>query len=301
MLKNKVIRVGSDRCVDRSIGQETPYVEHVTEILWALRHTMDKQKKEKSLKPLVLSLSFSEHSYPVFNTNFPQMFDRVSQDKSSHKLKLLEKTKELGSISDWHDLIVLMFVATSSSVEKWLDTLESVYLQHAQRETYTLLEPRPAIMEAATRVRHDLPIAYFAKEDLCVLLEKDTKGKEKRSLRSGETFGGDRSVNQNYGAHPAFCTPDVQSFLHISCMGGTDATKHACSTLHVPQSWKIASASPVTPKSDANMAYAISRYDIMILHYIIMYIIRVVWVGIGKHRTRNNHLISAGTLGRCFL
>jgi hypothetical protein len=246
LLHNTIVHYGSEKCVDRSIANDVVEIEHVTEILWAMQQALSAERASKSGSS-VLSLSFSAHSFPVFTSKFSHLLDMMSSGKTSNKVMLLGKTKELGSITDWHDLMVVMIHSGSDSAHKWLETLSSIYLQHARRPAFAMLKPRPALLEAYTRLRSELDIGFFSSTDACVVLW----GEKHREL--GESLGGSHSINSELGAHPAFCTAGESASLHIDCVGKDGSHKHACSTLHIPLLWKITASSPAYPdKSGLN-------------------------------------------------
>jgi hypothetical protein len=298
LLHSKLNYVDSQRCVDTSIGQEIPVIEHASQIIWALQHVISTTTKEMAKDLAVLSLTFSPHSFPVFNAKFPHMLEHMSKGKVSKKLFLLDKTKELGSVSDWHDLMLLMFDASSPAVYKWLSILSETFLHHANRPVFSLLHPRPALMEAAHQMQSELQVSYFSASDVCVLVweEKDRGHRHRRQLTSthnttittsitngsaidssghsssysrkarrrldGEVLGGSRSINTFKGDHPSFCRNDAPSAIHINCAGGDGTSQHACSTLFVPQSWKVSASAPVKEDSDSNYheGFTVARY-----------------------------------------
>lgn len=240
LLHSDVIHFGSERCVDRSVGQDVTEIEHVTEILWAMQQALYSEREAKS-GSTILSLSFSAHSFPVFTSRFPHLLDIISSGKTSNTLILLEKTKELGSITDWHDLMVVMLHSGSDSVLKWLEKVSSIYLQHAKRPAFAMLKPRPALLEAYTQLHSELQIGFFSSSHICV----KTWDEKHRGL--DEKLGGDHSINQDSGVHPAFCVAGESSSLHIDCLGKEGSHKHACSSLHIPQLWKVAASAPAYP------------------------------------------------------
>ena len=258
-LNRRVEPFKSKRMVDTSVGQEAPQIEHVSEILWSLQESIERNKKDKSV---VLMMTFSADTHPVFVAQFLQLLDHVAHHKKdSPKLMLLGKTEDLGSVSDWHDLMLIMFAPGERSVQHWAQHLLEVYLHHADRPAFALLKPRTAIMEAAIRTRRELKIGYFSAGDVCVELWIENKAANSRGLKN-EHLGGLSSTNQDDQGHPAFCLDTSPSFLHINCAGGDTITRHACSTLHRPHAWKVGASVPVTDDRDGNLheGYTVARF-----------------------------------------
>jgi hypothetical protein len=194
--------------VDRSVGYKTARHEHVSELLSSMKQigeTFD------AVDDRVVSLAFASSSYPEFSASFLSLFGLTG-----HDLVLFDKTRELTSVSDWHDLMVVCFTPFSSRA--WFETAISVYRAHADRSVYTLLEPRAALIEATIRTRGKLYVGHFRPHDMCIV---------------------SNDASAPHREHGSLCSDHTKSLLRINC--GTDVNRHsvpACSVLHRPDSWK---------------------------------------------------------------
>lgn len=196
--------------VDRSVGYKTERHEHVSEILSALKQVCETFDQPEDR---VVSLAFSSSSYPEFAPTLPALFELTN---SQQDLVLLDKTRELTSVSDWHDLMVVCF--TPHLAVGWFETMISIYRRHADRPVYSLLEPRAALIESTIRTRSKLHVGYFRPHDICVVPTE---------------------ASSPHHEHGSICGDQSKSMLRINC--GTDVKRHsvpACSIIHRPESWK---------------------------------------------------------------
>jgi hypothetical protein len=196
--------------VDRSVGYKSARHEHVSELLSSMKQIGE---AFDTVDDRVVSLAFSSSSYPEFSVSFLSLFALTG---SQQDLVLLDKTRELTSVSDWHDLMVVCFSPFSSRA--WFETAISVYRTHADRPVYTLLEPRAALIESTIRSRPKLTVGYFRPHDICVVSTE---------------------ASAPHHEHGSICSDHTKSLLRINC--GTDVNRHsvpACSVLHRPETWK---------------------------------------------------------------
>ena len=196
--------------VDRSVGYKTERHEHVSELLSAMKQIGE---TFNTVDDRVVSLAFSSSSYPEFSVSLLALFGLTG---SQQDLVLFDKTRELTSVSDWHDLMVVCFNPFSSLV--WFETAISIYRTHADRPVYTLLEPRAALIESTIRTRSKLSVGYFRPHDMCIVSTE---------------------ASAPHHEHGSICSDRTKSLLRINC--GTDVNRHsvpACSVLHRPETWK---------------------------------------------------------------
>ena len=152
---------------DAGIARKEKQIEQVTAILEALSGTMS--SKDESL----ISLTFSKSSRPMPTANFNKLFDLIGPQTEKHQVLLLEKNIRITSQSDWHDLQVLAIAPSNAGVAKWLHTLNETYMHHADRVAHTLLEPRPAILEANLVHGNSIKIGFLGTDKVCALSWKN--------------------------------------------------------------------------------------------------------------------------------
>ena len=266
LLHAKVVYFDSEQCADKSVGQEVSELEQVSTILWSMQRILSSSQSQSYM----LSLAFSADTAPVCTSKLMRLFHHMSHHHT--ELMLLDKTRQLGSISDWRDLMVVAAALDNESVNQWMATLEDVYKHHACRDAYTLLKPRPAILEAVGRHRDGMRIEFFGRDDVCVVPMDMEKFKHYRPhsstrrhrRRLEESFGGGRSVNKPLGGDPTFCegAQTASAWLRVDCSGHEVSALHSCVTLQVPQLWKNRAGAPIEAEEDVNFqqGYTVDRY-----------------------------------------
>lgn len=175
-------------------------------------------------------VSIQSGSVPMPTKSFADIFDRLRKEQpgtssgtpgSSAKaavpdILLLGKNQRMSSVSDFHDLIVVGLATSRLVVRQWLHNLHAVYMHHAtNREAYTLLDPRPAIMEASVRMRKNTTVYYMNHNDICAHVGK-------------------RGDNQNENKHHDHRCDKSNPFITISCKNAD----HVCAVVDVPTAWK---------------------------------------------------------------
>ena len=78
---------------------------------------------------------------------------------------LFGKNKRLTSVSDWHDLQLIAFHITPSTIKhihSWINVLYKTYNEYANRQAYNMLEPRPAMIESNLQHKNILNIKYWS-------------------------------------------------------------------------------------------------------------------------------------------
>lgn len=152
---------------DKSIGKLQKYPEYVTYIIESWKYAIYHHKQDENI---FISISFLESSIPVATSSFMNLYDDFLDIKTQnimYDLMLLDKTKYLSSISDWHDISLVMFDVQSQSFQKWFHSFVDVYMFHADRNAFTMLEPRPALLEASIRYKGHIRIGYISNTDIC--------------------------------------------------------------------------------------------------------------------------------------
>jgi hypothetical protein len=212
---------------DNRVGLHTAVYEHVSEIGGAVK---DALHRHHTAKGSLLSLAFSATSYPLYSNRFSDIFNFVSGHKNGKQVGLLGKTKELTSLSDWHDIMVLLLSLDQpvlSEVTAWLDSFLGIYKRHAMRQLFSVFEPRPALLESNLRHQHSISVGHFPPSALCVeMWEKDAPLKYTHFAR--------------HGGHSSFCggNDTYNANLRVHCGDGSNYTDHTCATVHVPQGWR---------------------------------------------------------------
>ena len=114
----------------------------------------------------VISLTISRDWQILPSHNFSAIFRRFSSG-GNENLLLLEKNRRLTSVSNWRDLL-LVGMFSSPAVRSWLTTVDSLYFNHTNRTAFTLLDTRPALIEACQRHRASLRVGYLNHIHVCV-------------------------------------------------------------------------------------------------------------------------------------
>jgi hypothetical protein len=205
-----------------NLGTPEPYQERVSQILYAVNHTCNLPQYASNSN--ILFVSFHAQSHPVPSSTFSHIFDKISSTTSG--VMLLEKTKRLNSVSDWHDLMVLGIVPGSKGALEFVRVLITVYMHHADRPVFPLFSPRGAIMEATRRNSKLMTVDYFSRKEVCV--KEWTKNSHGKSPLVKDFHG--------HGEHTSFCR-GKETPLEISCGDGSDYLSHICSTIHIPHGW----------------------------------------------------------------
>jgi hypothetical protein len=116
---------------------------------------------------IVLSISLNKGTIPVATSSFLKIIEEIILDAETD-IYLLGKTRRLSSVSDWHDLSLVAFRRLSPKLQLWMKTFHEVYDYYStNRKAFTMIEPRPAMIEA-TAVHHlNTIVKYFRHEDIC--------------------------------------------------------------------------------------------------------------------------------------
>ena len=217
------------------IGRPDPPQEMVSYILESLigvkNHTFSSSSNEGD--HYLLSISFQKSSVPKSTKNFFTVFDEMRL--KGNDILLLDKTKRFNSVSDWHDLIVVGMVISKKGVQSWLQTVYNVFMNHgANREAYTLLDPRPALLEATLRHRKDVKIKYLTHEEICAIPWKRTESAKDL----------DQNIVDYYNDHhkerlqDRRCSKEFHQYLEIDCEDENSSTNHVCVVIDEPVVWK---------------------------------------------------------------
>ena len=131
-------------------GESNPKVEHISAILEGLNRCI---VGIPSKGRVLVSVSSTAKSLAV---PLPAFFDLFKAVRAPHPytVALPAKNSRFTTPSDWHDLQVIA-VRLDAGGLTWLSDLQSVLKSYATRASWTMLEPRPAIMEASMRLGLD--------------------------------------------------------------------------------------------------------------------------------------------------
>ena len=152
---------------DRSRSRRVKQVEYVSNILEALT-LVSTMLSATSPRSKLLSLVFKGQTLkmkPSFG--FGALLETTL---SEFDVALLPKNRGLTSVSDYHDVLVLGLQLTSATLA-WLETFSHVYRHHANRQAFSVLEPRPALLEASVRHRSSIKLGFFSPEEIVRLAE----------------------------------------------------------------------------------------------------------------------------------
>ena len=298
-----IVTYASTPLPDKAEFQRIQKIEHISAILESLNRSISMSAVDQystnsttSLSPArrIASLSFSSTTTFVPTKDFRRVFGLVGSgggnvsstskggrgaggqhQHQQHDVVLLGKVRRLTSVSDWHDLSVLVLSVTPLTV-RWLQLVHSVFRRHAadrcnlccalvrqsvmtfmgcttycttlllflvstfvlsvraisnfplranslpSREAFTLLDPRPAILEASLQLRATLRVGYFRRGEVCV----------PRARRQGAEGGA--------GPEGGRCkqTHGVKTLMELHC-GSKDPTEQiACTVVDEPHAWK---------------------------------------------------------------
>jgi hypothetical protein len=202
-----------------NIGNKNIPPERVTALLEALEQTVDEAGKING-ETNVVSIAIGEGIIDVTGHSIMNIFNRLWSPNENIKddgvveakdILLLEKTSQMTSVSDWHDFMVFGMKASKPIVKSWLSTFRDVFYYYADRPAFQLMDPRPALLEASTRLRTDLKIGYLTYHDICVPTE----------------------THQHHHDKSNSCASSAA--LTIQCSKGPHM--HLCDT-HQPHAWK---------------------------------------------------------------
>jgi len=222
---------------DRGIGRPIKITEQVTPIIESL---LEASKSSSD----ILSLSFTNRSIP-FPTNRLGLKYVAFMETFSVKVLLLKKNKRLSSVSDWHDLQILALSASDPTVLQWLETLNKTYYAHANRPAYTMLEPRPAILEANFQFRDRLNIDYFPDNKVCAIAwnndEHVSHHQHDYENSSDIRYIHDHNLEK---FHDRRCN-NGEPFFEVFCGSGNHHEDHICAITGDPIQWKTTAGLPI--------------------------------------------------------
>eukprot|EP01041_Mallomonas_annulata_P012504 gene12504-26329_t len=206
--------------------------EQVTPILESLSMTLSlspPRVPESITKAVFITVSNSTKITPT--KEFLNIFTRIdstatiSSSSSSfssgsnahiYHIMLLGKTRRMTSVSDWRDLGVIA-MCLNDVTRQWLSVLRTTYFHHASnRPAFTLLDPRPAILEANTQLRGVVRVGHFRRGEVCAV---------KAKKREGE------------GGGTTHCKAG-RVLLEVGCSGGDVGHNHNCVSVDENQNWK---------------------------------------------------------------
>jgi hypothetical protein len=153
---------------DLRVAKKLKVTEHITPILYSWNYVLSQLPLNASTESsMILSLAFQKGAVPVLTNNFRTMNDMLT--RNAHiDLFFLGKNKQLTSVSDWHDLILVAFKHSNPMVRQWLHTFQSIFLSYAShRAHYSMIDPRPALLEASARYQSKLRIGHFVNSEIC--------------------------------------------------------------------------------------------------------------------------------------
>lgn len=206
---------------DVSIGKKVKTEERVSYVLDGLNSTMSSPGWGT-----ILSLAFRKGSTPHPLPSFANFFNIKAKGEAAD-IVLLGKTRRLTSVSDWHDLQVLV-VRNKESTRKWLSTFQEQYLHHAQgRAAFALLEPRPALLESLVRLRATLSPTFFSKGQIC----------RQHTVSGGAAmFEGQPTSLDHCLQHASFLSIECADVGQVGDSGGGSLSP--CHVLDEPQAWR---------------------------------------------------------------
>ena len=166
---------------DTRIGTFRPAIEHVSETLYVLKSNLlnitTSSSSNSNHRLLFLTYSDSTGIFPtnvfyqVWHSRYYSSSSSSSSSTDSHShshlfnILLFGKNKRLTSVSDWHDLQLIAFHITPSTIKhihSWINVLYKTYNEYANRQAYNMLEPRPAMIESNLQHKNILNIKYWS-------------------------------------------------------------------------------------------------------------------------------------------
>jgi hypothetical protein len=115
-------------------------------------------------------------------------------------------------------MVVGLSFRKDTGVRNWLSTVREVYMHHASnRVAFTLMEPRPALIEGRLVNRKNVTVEYLKHDSIC--------------LDSNGTGG---------LLDPKHCheVPKEQMFLNLTCLGDVPIDVSICGMIEEPEAWK---------------------------------------------------------------
>ena len=163
------------------------------------------------------------------------------------KILLFAKTRELSSVSDWHDLQILALRVNNLSnvIPSWVKTLSKTFYEHANRSAYTMLEPRPSILEANVKVFSS--VGYWPFRSICAV--KGVLGvKREEELREDNISKKSVYITQSCRINKSYLVLFEVKCIAISGIGNVEVDLHdneseydVCSIIDENTSWKTRS------------------------------------------------------------
>jgi len=302
--KYKAELLSASPLADLTRGRKTKVVEKVTAILEALQKTV-RDVSSSASSAQVLSLSFRNGTKLVPTKLFPKAFERFfsssynsngngNNNTSSSsaqelinaadallvndRIILMGKNKRLTSVSDWHDLLAIGFSAPSTKVQQWLDVFTATYMNYANRKAFTLLDPRPAMLEAN--------LQYYKNNSRNSGSNSKDRHKDKETGVASNSFAIDEKLP---GAVHFFhlgeictgkeCQQGAASvaLLEIKCRSPHEIT---CLTINEPEAWKHSLDRGGIPDSYEAKAQGTLSHA----HSMDQGLTHAMWFGVGRFR-----------------
>jgi hypothetical protein len=116
-------------------------------------------------------------------------------------------------------MVVGLSFRKDTGVRSWLSTVREVYMHHASnRVAFTLMEPRPALIEGRLVNHKNVTVEYLKHDSICL----DAPGTGRGLLD-----------------HPRHCheVPKEQMFLNLTCLGDP-IDRSICRMIEEPELWK---------------------------------------------------------------
>lgn len=220
---------------DRNIGRPVKITEFVSYILESLFVTAQTGSD-------IVALSFTDRSIPMLTNNSHHAISFM--ESFGIQVLLLGKNRRMSSVSDWHDLQIMALRTSNSSVIEWLDIVNSTYMHHADRPAYTMLEPRPALMEAKTQLLGHVLVDYFPDMQVCAV-EWISGEHTHQHAHDFEPFPDPRYMHSHHleHFHDRRCEGDTNMF-EIMCGTGHEFEDHVCAITGDPIGWKAGVGGP---------------------------------------------------------
>ena len=235
---------------DANIGRPQKIIEQVTPILESLLSAVNIGHG------YTLALSFSNRSIPILTNSSTQVFKLM--ERTNAQVLLMGKTKRMSSISDWHDLQIVALQSSNKTTQEWLRIVNTTYMLHAARPHFTMLDPRPAILEANLQLRKKLKVEFF--DDNAVCAWKWENGEfttsHHHSFEDPNAHNGFRYIHDHHleHFHDRRCS-GRESIFEIFCGSGDIYEDHVCAQTGDPITWKAEvgpSTSSIKAKLDLN-------------------------------------------------
>ena len=218
---------GAMKSKDQSIDKKVLLIDHSSAILDSLQCLSNFAAEKNELidndTVRVVSISFSSAVSITLTDRFKDifyLFDNKDKTSANHVL-LLAKTQRLTSISDWYDLQIIGLVISSYAARQWLKLVKNIYKEYSSisRQYFSMIEPRPAILEAAAQLGEHLNIQYLRQRNICA---------EHHNNRISTSRGD--SLQE-------VCKDARDAFVKIDC--GVDISYNPqCAVIGIPHQWK---------------------------------------------------------------